>query len=146
MTATRYTSILDSSLVPFLQSTFPMNTASSKITTPSVVAGGLSATAENDKKRKYVAACESNHCSFTPLCLTVDGVMGSEMRSFIDCLADCLSVRWDLHYSVTVNWVRTKLSFALLRATNLCICGTRSKWRGMTIEDGLGVNPSLFSY
>uniref|UniRef100_A0A1X7TJ15 Uncharacterized protein n=1 Tax=Amphimedon queenslandica TaxID=400682 RepID=A0A1X7TJ15_AMPQE len=82
----------------------------------------------------------------TPLCLTVDGVMGSEMRSFIDRLADCLSVRWDLHYSVTVNWVRTKLSFALLRATNLCIRGTRSKWRGMTIEDGLGINPSLFSY
>uniref|UniRef100_A0A1X7T5Q8 Uncharacterized protein n=1 Tax=Amphimedon queenslandica TaxID=400682 RepID=A0A1X7T5Q8_AMPQE len=65
------------------------------------------ATAENDKKTKYVAA--------------FDGVMGSEMRSFIDRLADHLSVRWDLHYSVTVNWVRTKLSFALLRATNLCI-------------------------
>ena len=103
-------------------------------------------TAEKDKKKKYVAACESNHCSFTPLCLTVDGVMGSEMRSFIDRLAECLSIRWDLHYSVTVNWVRTKLSFALLRATNLCIRGTRSKWRGMTIEDGLGVNPSLFSH
>ena len=103
-------------------------------------------TAEKDKKRKYVAACESNHCSFTPLCLTVDGVMGSEMRSFIDRLAECLSIRWDLHYSVTVNWVRTKLSFALLQATNLCIRGTRSKWRGMTIEDGLGVNPSLLSH
>ena len=34
------------------------------------------------------------------------------------------------------NWVRTKISFTLIRATNLCIRGSRTKWRGMSFEDG----------
>ena len=101
------------------------------------------AIAEREKKRKYIAACESRHCSFTPLCLTIDGLAGIEMKTFLQRLADRLSTIWDLHYSLTMNWVRTKLSFALLRATNLCIRGTRSKWRGVNIEDGSGINPLI---
>ena len=46
-------------------------------------------------------------------------------------------------YNNTLNWVRTKLSFTLVRATNLCIRGTRSKWRGLSIEDGLGINVNM---
>ena len=90
-------------------------------------------TAERKKKRKYIAACESRHCSFTPLCLTIEGLVGTEMKSFVQRLANRLSTIWDLHYSLTMNWVRTKLSFALLRATNLCVRGTRSKWRGVNV-------------
>ena len=40
------------------------------------------AAAEIEKKRKYSAACESHHCSFTPLCFTIDGLMGKESKSF----------------------------------------------------------------
>ena len=101
------------------------------------------AIAEREKKRKYIAACESRHCSFTPLCLTIDGLVGTEMKTFLQRLADRLSTIWELHYSLTMNWVRTKLSFALLRATNLCIRGTRSKWRGVDMEDGSGINSSI---
>ena len=101
------------------------------------------AAAEIEKKRKYSAACESHHCSFTPLCFTIDGLMGKESKSFLKCLAEGLSTRWNIHYSVSINWVRTKLSFALLRATNLCLRGTQSIRRGVNIEDGFGVNPTI---
>ena len=101
------------------------------------------AAAEIEKKRKYSAACESHHCSFTPLCFTIDGLMGKESKSFLKCLAEGLSTRWNIHYSVSMNWVRTKLSFALLRPTNLCLRGTRSIRRGVNIEDGFGVNPTI---
>ncbi len=41
------------------------------------------AKAEKEKKTKYSSACEAKHKSFTPLCISVDGVMGTEMKSFV---------------------------------------------------------------
>jgi len=92
--------------------------------------------AEREKKLKYNTACESKHSSFTPLCTTVDGTLGTEMSHFIKKLADQLSDKWSQPYSITLQWLKTKLSFALIRATNLCILGSRSKWRGIGSDDG----------
>ena len=50
------------------------------------------AVAEREKKRKYIAAYESRHCSFTPLCLTIDGLVGIEMKTFLQRLAERLSL------------------------------------------------------
>ena len=52
-------------------------------------------TAERDKKNKYGEACNSIHCGFTPLCMTVDGLLGSESHTFLKHLADKLSTKWD---------------------------------------------------
>jgi len=97
--------------------------------------------AEREKKAKYSGAVESIHASFTPLCLSVDGLLGNEFSQFLKHLADRLSSKWDLNYSITTYWLKTKLSFALLRATNLCIRGSRSKIRGLGTEDGAGISP-----
>ena len=83
-------------------------------------------TAEREKL-KYNAACEFRHASFTPLCTTVDGSIGTEMNDFIKKFTDKLSYKWGQHYGLTLHWVRTKLSFALIPATNLCIRGSRSR-------------------
>ena len=96
-------------------------------------------TAEREKKSKYSLACERSDASFTPLCFTIDGLVAPEMSSFMKRLADRLAVKWDLSYSVTINWLRSRLSIALLRATNLCIRGSRTKWRGLAFEDGGGI-------
>ena len=40
-------------------------------------------TAERDKKLKYTEACDSKHSSFTPLCITIDGLVGNEMKYFM---------------------------------------------------------------
>uniref|UniRef100_A0A1X7UGT0 Uncharacterized protein n=1 Tax=Amphimedon queenslandica TaxID=400682 RepID=A0A1X7UGT0_AMPQE len=77
--------------------------------------------AEKEKKLKYIGACESRHASFTPLCTTIDGCIGTEMQQFLKKLADKLSLKWSRNYSITLHWIRTNLSFALVRATNLCI-------------------------
>ena len=103
-------------------------------------------TAERDKKNKYGEACNSIHCGFTPLCMTVDGLLGSESHTFLKRLADKLSTKWDRPYRTVIYWIRTRLSFALLRATNLCVRGTRAKIRTINLEDGAGItlNPSHY--
>ena len=93
------------------------------------------------EKLKYNEACELKHASFTPLCITINGLLGNEMKHFLSQLADKLATKWDQKYNTTLRWIRAKLSFALIRTTNLCIRGSRSKWRGLSMEDGLGINP-----
>uniref|UniRef100_A0A1X7SKP0 Reverse transcriptase domain-containing protein n=1 Tax=Amphimedon queenslandica TaxID=400682 RepID=A0A1X7SKP0_AMPQE len=92
--------------------------------------------AEKEKKRKYSAACEERRALFTPLCVSVDGLMGKECTKFIQRLADRLSLAWHRDYSTTINWIRTRLLFAIIRATILCLRGSRTKWRSVNISDG----------
>ena len=60
------------------------------------------ANAEKEKKSKYVNACEEKHASFTPLCLSVDGLLGNEVKSFLQRMADRLANKWHKPYG-TVN-------------------------------------------
>ena len=92
--------------------------------------------AEAEKKRKYMQACLDRHATFTPLCVSVDGMLGSEAEFFIKRLGDFLSAKWERPYSVVIGWVRARLSFAILRAALLCVRGSRTKWRSLGIVDG----------
>ena len=92
--------------------------------------------AEVEKKRKYLQACHNRHATFTPLCVTVDGMLGSEAELFVQGLGDFLAARWERPYSVVMGWVRACLSFAILRAALLSVCGSRTKWRSLGIVDG----------
>ena len=38
-----------------------------------------------------------------------------------------------------MGWVQTRLLFAILRATNCCMCGSRLKWSGVGMGDGTGL-------
>ena len=39
-----------------------------------------------------------------------------------------------------MGWASTRLSFALIRATNICLRGSRVKWRsGVGMDDGAGL-------
>jgi len=35
-----------------------------------------------------------------------------------------------------MGWVWARLSFAILQAMLLCVCGSRTKWRSLGIVDG----------
>ena len=61
------------------------------------------------------------HGVFTPLVFTSTGGMGWEATVFYRCLADLLATHWGQDYSSTINWLRCRLSFALLRSAVLCI-------------------------
>ena len=96
--------------------------------------------AENEKKAKYTRACEERRAQFTPLCISVDGVLGSEAEVFVKRVADGLSRKWEKKYSEVIGWIRTRLCFAVLRATILCLRGSRTKWRSLRVEDGAALD------
>jgi len=92
--------------------------------------------AEAEKKSKYSQACHDRCATFTPLCVSVDGVLGPETEFFVKRLSDFLAAKWESPYGVVMGWVRVHLSFAILWVTLLCVCGSRTKWRSLGVVDG----------
>ena len=84
-------------------------------------------TNENSKKREYgERVLNVEHGSFTPLVFSCLGGMSPECSNFYNRVADKISEKRDIDLSKGRTWVRTKLSFCLLRTTNLCIRGSRT--------------------
>ena len=51
-----------------------------------------------------------------------------------------IAVKWEKSHSEVMGWVRARMAFAILRATNLCLRGSRVKWRsGHGMNDGAGL-------
>ena len=83
---------------------------------------------ENAKKRLYMErVINVEHGTFTPLVFTCLGGMSVECAHFFNRVSDKLSEKRDITTSQGRTWVRRKLSFCLLRATNLCIRGSRTR-------------------
>ena len=83
---------------------------------------------ENGKKREYnERVLEVEHGSFTPLVFSCFGGMSFECGNLYNKVAEKIAEKRDISASVAKNWIRTKLSFCLLRTTNLCIRGSRTK-------------------
>ncbi len=97
--------------------------------------------AETSKKRKYATACTDRRAAFTPFIVSVDGAIGPEATTFIRRLSERLSLKWSRPYSRVTHWVRTRLSFAIVRATSTCLRGSRVKWRSIGFEDGAALQP-----
>ena len=77
---------------------------------------------ELEKKRQYEQRVrEVEHSTFTPLVLSSTGGMG-KVTTFYKRLSSMLSEKRD---STMIGWVRCRLSFALLRASNMSIRGAR---------------------
>ena len=78
-------------------------------------------------KRQYEQRVrEVEHATFTPLVMSTTGGMGRAATTFYRRLASMISEKMNTSYSQTVNWIRCKLSFALLRASIMSIRGARS--------------------
>ena len=81
---------------------------------------------EKEKKRAYgQRVIEVEHGSFTPLVFSSYGGQGRETDRFLSVLAEKLSKKKDISYGETVAWLRTKMSFCLLRSAILCVRGSR---------------------
>ena len=82
---------------------------------------------EQAKKREYGDRVrEVELASFTPLVFATTGGMGREATIFYRRLADLLSRKSTVAYSTTLAWIRSTLSFSLLRSATVCIRGSRS--------------------
>ena len=82
---------------------------------------------ENEKKRMYASrVMEVEQATFTPLVFTATGGLAPECQVYHKRLAELLSVKKGEDYSTTMSWIRTKISFAILRTSLLCLRGSRS--------------------
>ena len=95
--------------------------------------------AECDKKKKYSQACEDQRAAFTPLRVSVDGMMGHEATALLQRNADLLSANWEMDYGLVMGWIRIGLSFAILCAALLCIRGCRTKWCSLGLVDEVSI-------
>ena len=85
---------------------------------------------KQEKKRAYnKRVLQVEHGTFTPLVFSIYGSMGRECHSFYSRLAELISEKRDLPKSVTVNWIRTKLCFTLVKSSLLCLRGSRAVCR-----------------
>ena len=64
--------------------------------------------------------------SFTPLVFSIHGAMGREFKTFYSRLATLISDKRKTPSSITSSWIRTKVGFALLKSSLLCLRGSRA--------------------
>jgi hypothetical protein len=103
----------------------------------------VSESQEKEKKRKHLGPCLDNRRHFAPSVLSVAGLLGREAQTFAKRLAVKLAGKWQKPHSQAAGHVKARLSIAAVRATHLCLRGSRvpahnvstrfSKW-----EDGAG--------
>ena len=102
--------------------------------------------AEVEKKTIHSDACQERHMSFAPLVVSVDGMLGPEFASFLRRIGEALSTKWENPYSKTMNQVKCRLSSAVLRASNVCFRGTRTKWRSLGSDHNFLPYRNIFGY
>ena len=82
---------------------------------------------ESQKKKSYnERVVRIEHGSFTPIVLSAMGGFGRETAKFTTRLIEKISEKKDLMNSVVANFVRTKISFELVKAQVMCIRGSRT--------------------
>ena len=80
---------------------------------------------ENEKWVYNRRVIEIEQEVFTPLVFGTNGAMGKECAIFHKILAKKLAVKYDKPYSTIMSYLKTKISFCLLRSSLLCLMGTR---------------------
>lgn len=83
---------------------------------------------EKEKRRNYQQrVLEIERASFTPLVFSASGGMAKAAQVCYKRLAGLLAEKRKEPYSQIMGWMRTKLSFCLLRSAILCVRGSRQK-------------------
>ncbi len=73
-----------------------------------------------------VSKCEPVKVLLVDLTASATGEMGRATTTFYKRLASMIAEKRGTAYAVTLNWIRCRLSFALLRASIMAIRGARS--------------------
>ena len=91
---------------------------------------------EKEKKRKEHTMrefCKLNMVHLHHWFFSIYGNTGRECRTFYSSLSNLLSEKRDLPKSITMNWIRTKICFALLKSSLLCLIGSQTVPKGCRI-------------
>ena len=90
---------------------------------------------ENDKKRLTSSrVLEVERSTFAPLVFTIplEACLTPECQRYHSCLAELLAVKKQESYVSTIAWIRTRVSFAILRSALVCLRSSRSRRRTAT--------------
>ena len=83
---------------------------------------------ENRKKTEYNdRVLQVEHASFTPLVFATNGAMGEEAERYHAVLAEKMSEKMNCTYADTMNYIRKKLSFTILKTALIALRGHRKK-------------------
>ena len=94
---------------------------------------------ENLKRLKYEQRIRDvEHSTFMPLIFACTGGTAPSANKVIQRLAEKLSEKRSETYSDTVNYIRTKVSFALIRSAVLCLRGSRKLKQHQIVENSFG--------
>ena len=96
---------------------------------------------KKSKSTLMLVSCNTRHVSFTPLCFSVDGLVGKEAKVFLDLMADRLALKWSKPYSCVVHWLRCKNELCFNKS-NRSVCTWNSEY--WNVLDGAIINPSEF--
>ena len=92
------------------------------------------------RSRKDNNAANVRRASFTSFVVSVDGALGLEATYY---LKQHICLKWEKSYGEVMGWLRASLTFTIMRATILCLRGSRVKWRSaLDMVDGIGL-PSI---
>jgi len=80
---------------------------------------------EKEKKKKYLEPCLKQRRHFTPFVVSTDGLLGKEAKTLLKVLSTLLAEKWGKSYSEVCGYVNARMSIAIVRATHLCIRGSR---------------------
>ena len=93
------------------------------------------------KKRKYQQrVLEVEMGSFTPLIFGTNGGMGEECKMFMRHLAEKLAEKDVEGYPIVISWLRTRISFEILKSVNTSIRGSRQPFFRSEVVDDFKVN------
>ena len=75
------------------------------------------------------------HGTLTPLIFTTSGAMGQEYLRYHKTLAEKIAEKKGESYEDIMRYIRTKISFLTVKATLLCLRGSRSIKKAEIGED-----------
>ena len=83
-------------------------------------------TSEVEKYRKYnKRILQVENGSFTPLVFSINGGIGKEANKYYSWIVKKLAEKRDGPYSVTMSWIRRKISSSMTKSIIMRICGSR---------------------
>ena len=84
---------------------------------------------QNEKQKKTAynpRVIQIEHATFSPIVMSAMGGFGKETEKFVSRLIHLQAEKRGIIPSVTANYIRTKISFQLIRSQVACIRGSRS--------------------
>jgi hypothetical protein len=82
--------------------------------------------AEHLNKKKHLQPCLDQRRRFTPFSVSVDGLIGKEVKTVLKVLAARTATKAGKTHSNVMGYMRTRLSKAIVRATHVCLRGSRA--------------------